>query len=65
MNKEKRIIKVRNMYLYSFHIEGLNEIQIDISLVGEKHRATEYEVKDIPRILQILKLYDFKDCFAE
>ena len=68
MNKQtKKKIHINNSYLYLKEIEfsGTNKFEIEIKLTNREDEANDYEIRDIPKILQILRILGFDNAFAE
>lgn len=58
-------IKVNDLYLECINIRDEYYFDVEVRLTNKENSAKEYEVEDIPKILQILEIYGFKNCYAE
>jgi len=58
-------IRINDLYLECIDIRDEYYFDFELRLTNKKSSAKEYETEDIPKILQILNIYGFKNCFAE
>ena len=68
MNKQiKKRIHINNSYLYlkEIEVDDTNRFEIEIKLTNREDEANYYEIRDIPKILQILRILGFDNAFSE